>query len=142
MEATTVPSIRRVLETALYCDDLQGTARFYRDVLGMREHFGDARLVALDASGSTVLLLFARGASRLGVTTPEGTIPGHDGAGPAHVAFAVDRDELDVWESRLTKAGVAIESHVRWDRGGRSIYFRDPEGHSVELVTPGVWPTY
>ncbi|HWQ03343.1 MAG TPA: glyoxalase, partial [Candidatus Nitrosotenuis sp.] len=26
--------------------------------------------------------------------------------------------------------------------GGRSIYFRDPDGHSLELVTPGVWPNY
>ena len=137
-----MPSIRRVLETALYCDDLAATSRFYREVLGLTVHFSDARLVALDACGSTVLLLFARGASRAGVHFPGGTIPGHDGSGPAHVAFAVDADELDLWESRLADAGVAIESRVTWDRGGRSTYFRDPEGHSVELVTPGVWPTY
>ena len=137
-----MPSIRRILETALYCDELSVTARFYREVLGLGVHFSDDRLVALDASGSTVLLLFARGASRAGATSPEGTIPGHDGSGPAHVAFAVDRDELDAWETRLTAAGVAIESRIHWARGGRSIYFRDPEGHSVELATPGVWPTY
>ena len=137
-----MPSIRRVLETALYCDDLAATTRFYREVLGFGVHFADTRLVALDAAGSTVLLLFARGASRDGVSFREGTIPGHDGSGPAHVAFAVDADELDAWERRLLDAGVAIESRVRWDRGGRSIYFRDPEGHSIELATPGVWPTY
>jgi catechol 2,3-dioxygenase-like lactoylglutathione lyase family enzyme len=137
-----MPTIRRVLETALYCDDLQATSRFYREVLGLPVHFSDDRLVALDASGATVLLLFARGASRSGVSFPGGTIPGHDGNGAAHVAFAVDADELDLWESRLAGAGIAIESRVSWDRGGRSIYFRDPEGHSVELVTPGVWPTY
>ncbi len=135
-------AIPRVLETALYCDDLAATARFYREVFGFGVHFADARLVALDASGSTVLLLFARGASRVGVSSPEGTIPGHDGSGPAHVAFAVDRDELDEWEARLTAAGVAIESRIRWARGGRSLYVRDPEGHSIELATPGVWPTY
>ena len=72
----------------------------------------------------------------------EGTIPGHDGSGPTHVAFAVDARDLDSWEARLVDAGVTIESRVQWDRGGRSIYFRDPDGHSVELVTPGVWPTY
>lgn len=137
-----MPSIRRVLETSLYCDSLAATARFYQDVVGLRVHFSDARLVALDASGSTVLLLFARGASRMGVTFSEGTIPGHDGSGPAHLAFAVNADELDAWGARLTAAGVAIESRITWARGGRSIYFRDPEGHSVELATPGVWPTY
>ena len=26
-----------------------------------------------------------------------------------------------------------------WPGGGRSIYFRDPAGNCVELVTPGVW---
>jgi catechol 2,3-dioxygenase-like lactoylglutathione lyase family enzyme len=141
-EAEPTPSIRRILEAALYCDDLPATAAFYRDVMGLRVHSADGRLVALDASGSTVLLLFARGASLSGVTFSDGAIPGHDGHGPAHLAFAVDEGELDAWEARLTDAGVAIESRVRWGRGGRSIYFRDPEGHSIELATPGVWPTY
>lgn len=137
-----MPSIGRVLETALYCDDLAGAANFYRDVLGFGVHFADDRLVALDAGGATVLLLFRRGASAKGVAFPEGFIPPHDGSGPAHVAFAVDAGSLDAWERRLTEAGIEIESRVTWRRGGNSIYFRDPEGHSVELATPGVWPTY
>jgi catechol 2,3-dioxygenase-like lactoylglutathione lyase family enzyme len=136
------PAIRRVLETALYCDDLAATAAFYKDLLGLREHFSDARLVALDAFGATVLLLFARGASKDGVTFPGGRIPPHDGSGPAHIAFAIDSADLAAWESRLAAANIAIESRVTWSRGGASLYFRDPEGHSVELATPGVWPTY
>jgi catechol 2,3-dioxygenase-like lactoylglutathione lyase family enzyme len=137
-----MPSIKRILETALYCDDLAATAHFYRDVLGLAVHFADDRLIALDAGGATILLLFARGASRMGMHYPGGTIPGHDGFGPTHLAFAVDSDELADWEARLATAGIAIESRVNWQRGGHSIYFRDPEGHSIELVTPGVWPTY
>ena len=35
--------------------------------------------------------------------------------------------------------GVVIEKEVGWPKGGRSIYFRDPAGNSVELVTPGRW---
>jgi catechol 2,3-dioxygenase-like lactoylglutathione lyase family enzyme len=31
---------------------------------------------------------------------------------------------------------------MNWARGGKSLYFRDPDGHLVELVTPGVWATY
>lgn len=136
------PAIRRVLETALYCDDLARTAAFYRDVLGLPEHFGDSRLVALDAFGATVLLLFARGASLDGVPLADGMIPPHDGSGPAHIAFAIDAADFARWEAHLIAAGVWIESRVPWNRGGRSLYFRDPEGHSVELATPGVWPTY
>jgi catechol 2,3-dioxygenase-like lactoylglutathione lyase family enzyme len=59
-----------------------------------------------------------------------------------HVAFAVDLAELESWESALTERGVAVESRVRWERGGRSLYVRDPDGHSVELVTPGTWANY
>ena len=38
--------------------------------------------------------------------------------------------------------GIAIESRVTWERGGVSLYFRDPDGRSVELATPGLWPSY
>jgi catechol 2,3-dioxygenase-like lactoylglutathione lyase family enzyme/ribosomal protein S18 acetylase RimI-like enzyme len=135
-------AVRRVLETALYCDDLEATARFYTDVLGFTPHFADARLVALDAGGGTVLLLFKRGASAAPIPRPGGTIPPHDGNGRLHVAFAVGASDLDAWEAKLTAAGVAIDGRVAWEGGGHSIYFRDPEGHSVELATPGTWPTY
>jgi catechol 2,3-dioxygenase-like lactoylglutathione lyase family enzyme len=42
----------------------------------------------------------------------------------------------------LREAGVAIESETHWERGGRSVYFRDPDQHLIELVTPGIWPNY
>jgi hypothetical protein len=34
--------------------------------------------------------------------------------------------------------GVTLESRVQWEHGGRSLYSRDPGGHSVELATPGI----
>jgi len=138
-----VPSIRRVAETALYVDDLARAAAFYRDVLGLVPlNLDGGRLVALDAGGATVLLLFRRGLTAEGLRFEGGWIPPHDGQGPAHVAFAVDSAELPAWLERLGMHGVAIESRVRWARGGESVYVRDPDGHSVELVTPGTWATY
>ncbi len=65
---------------------------------------------------------------------PGGTIPGHDGSGPLHVAFAIGRDELSEWERRLTARQIEIEGRTDWPRGGRSIYFRDPDGHPLELI--------
>lgn len=137
-----MPLVRRLLESALYCEDLPQNHAFYRDVLGLGTLFADNRLVALDAGGGTVLLLFRRGASASGVTFPGGGIPPHDGGGPVHLAFAVDADQLALIEQRLLDAGIAVESRVSWARGGQSLYFRDPEGHSVECASPGVWAVY
>jgi catechol-2,3-dioxygenase len=134
--------IRRVLETALYCDDLTKTASFYQNLLSVAPMLATERLVAFDAGGATVLLLFQRGKSRQPLQTSGGLIPAHDGSGPSHFAFAVDSADLTNWEARLAELGIAVESRVKWESGGLSIYFRDPDGRSVELATPGTWPTY
>ncbi len=134
--------IQSLVESALYFDDLPAAVAFYRDVLRLRVMSGNERLVALDAGGGTVLLLFHRGATTQGVRWPGGGIPPHDGAGPLHLALGVDREHLDQWERWLVGHGVQIESRVDWDRGGRSLYFRDPGEHSVELVTPGTWENH
>ena len=137
-----MPQIERVLETALYVDDLEESLRFYERVIGLNTMSRGDRLVALDAGRGTVLLLFRRGATARGISFPGGRIPPHDGQGPAHFAFAVAAEELDAWRGHLAENSVEIESEVTWDRGGASLYFRDPDGHSVELATPGVWETY
>jgi catechol 2,3-dioxygenase-like lactoylglutathione lyase family enzyme len=137
-----MPSIDRVLETALYVDDLDRAAAFYADVLGLAALHADERLRAFAVGGRSVLLLFRRGASLETARLPGGTIPPHDGSGPLHVAFAVAADELAAWEERLRERGVAIEGRTDWPRGGRSIYFRDPDGHLLELATPGLWSIY
>jgi catechol 2,3-dioxygenase-like lactoylglutathione lyase family enzyme len=137
-----MPRIRRVLETALYCEHLSRTAKFYRELLGGEPLLESERLVALDAGEGTVLLLFQRGQSSIPLSTPGGFIPAHDGSGPSHLAFAIEAAEVSDWEARLAGLGVDIESRVTWGRGGRSLYFRDPDGRSVELATPGTWATY
>ena len=133
-----MPTIDRVLETALYVDDLDRATAFYRDVLGFRILVPGPRLTAMDAGASTVLLLFKKGASIEGIEFDGGWLPPHDGDGPTHLAFAIPADQLEPWECRLR------EGHQRREpdplgRGGTSLYFRDPDGHSVELATPGVW---
>lgn len=140
--ASHAPRIRRVLETALYCDDLDRATAFYSDVLGLRVMQRSERMASIDAGSSSVLLLFLRGASRGGIATDGGMIPPHDGSGPWHLTFAVDGASLDEWTRRFTDHGVGIEARVSWPRGGRSLYVRDPDGHSVELATPGVWDNY
>ena len=136
-----MPTLDRVLETALYVDDLDRAAAFYADVLGLAPLYEDQRLRAF-AVGNSVLLLFRRGASLETIKLPGGTIPPHDGSGPLHVAFAVAADELVRWEARLGERDIPIEGRTDWSRGGRSVYFRDPDGHLLELATPGLWRIY
>jgi catechol 2,3-dioxygenase-like lactoylglutathione lyase family enzyme len=144
MEPSKPPAIHGVVETILYADDLARSAAFYREVLGLPLMKGDGeRFHAFDSGAGRVLLLFKRG----GTLTPQpvpsgGVIPPHDGHGPHHIAFAISKDDYEAWCARLLENGIAIESETQWDRGGRSVYFRDPDGHLVELVTPGIWPNY
>ena len=137
-----MPRLNSVLETALYVDDLPRAQRFYEDVLGLKLLRADQRMCAFDVGGRSVLLIFLRGASTEPMVFPGGTIAPHDGQGPLHMAFAVSAEDLPDWEVMLREHGVAIESRVTWQRGGQSLYFRDPDGHCLELATPGLWQTY
>jgi catechol 2,3-dioxygenase-like lactoylglutathione lyase family enzyme len=136
-----MPRVRRILETALDCDDLRRTAAFYQSLLGVAPSLETDRLVVIDAGEGTLLLLFQRGNTDP-FETPGGLIPGHEAGGPGHFAFAIDAAQLPAWQARLADLAIPIESRVNWPRGGTSLYFRDPDGRSVELATPGLWPTY
>ena len=139
---TKPPAVNGVLETGLYVDDLEKARRFYEDVMGLRPIFGDRRMSAYDAGGRSVLLLFERGGSLEPIETPGGSIPPHDGSGPLHFALAISEADLAGWQDHLTAAGVVIEGRTHWPRGGTSVYFRDPDGHLVELASPGLWDVY
>lgn len=136
------PPLTGVLETALYVADLDRSERFYTDLLGARSLFGDARMRALSIVDRQVLLLFSKGGSVNPNPVPGGTIPPHDGDGRLHLAFAIPADSSGTWEERLAGRGVAVEARVHPPRGGTSLYFRDPDGHLVELATPGLWEIY
>jgi catechol 2,3-dioxygenase-like lactoylglutathione lyase family enzyme len=136
-----MPQIRGVLESSLYVTELERSRDFYVRLFEFPILHQDERFCALDVCGRQVLLLFTK-ASSTPVSTPGGTIPAHGAQGSAHVAFAIGRDDLDPWERRLTNERVEVESRVQWPRGGKSIYFRDPDGHLIELATPGLWPIY
>lgn len=134
--------VRGIVETALYVADPAESAAFYRQVFGLPTLVSGERLVAMAVADRQVLLLFRRGASAHDMPGSGGTVPGHDGAGRLHVAFAIGVDEVEAWRGRLAKLGIPLESEVSWERGGRSLYFRDPDGHLVELATPGIWAVY
>ena len=138
----TAPTLNGVLETGLYVDDLEKARAFYEGVMGLQAMFMDDRLAAYPVGPNSVLLLFQKGLSEQPIETPGGTIPSHGGSGRLHYAFAISADQLEAWLAKLAEHGIAVESTVSWRKGARSIYFRDPDGHLVELVTPGLWANY
>ena len=125
---------REILEACLYAPDLEAAEAFYTDVIGL-EPIGrvEGRHVFFRC-GARVFLVFDPAATIGGER-----IPGHGAHGPGHVAFAVRADELEGWRAQLAAKDVGIEQEVEWPGGGRSIYFRDPAGNSVELGTPAIW---
>ena len=128
--------IRRVLETALYVDDLVAAEAFYCQVLGLTplaRETGRHCFFRLDRS---MLLLFNPCVTD---DAPDSDIPPHGARGAGHVAFAVELAEIDGWATRLAAHGVTIERDIHWPGGGRSLFFRDPSGNSLEVATPTLW---
>jgi catechol 2,3-dioxygenase-like lactoylglutathione lyase family enzyme len=130
-----IPPITGVLETSLYVEDIDRSVRFYQDLFGFESVFAGPRLTALAVPGRQVLLLFKKGASAHIDKIP------HDGSGELHLAFAITAEALPSWNARLAERGLAIET-ITWERGGTSLYFRDPDRHLIELATPGLWKNY
>ena len=130
------PKADGILESSLYVSDVPRSVRFYQQTFGFTviSEFGE-RGCAMHAGPRQVLLLFNKGASRT-FSSP------HDGGGELHLAFAIAATELAPWESWLQERGIAIEEKRTWEEGGRSLYFRDPDRHLLELVTPGTWSVY
>jgi catechol 2,3-dioxygenase-like lactoylglutathione lyase family enzyme len=78
-----------------------------------------------------VLLLFRKGATA-----------DTDARGAIHVAIGIARSDLAGWERWLGEQGIPIVSRKTWKYGGEALYFRDPDGHLLEVATPGVWNIY
>ena len=132
------PRVNEILETSLYVENPAKSAEFYRRVLGFEvidfagERLDDAtRLCVMSAGDRDVLLLFKRGASS-----------DTDASGSIHVAFGISRSDLPTWKEWLVEQSIAIESEKTWKNGGQSLYFRDPDGNLLEVVSPGVWSIY
>jgi catechol 2,3-dioxygenase-like lactoylglutathione lyase family enzyme len=131
-----MPPTNGILESALYVADLDRSAQFYHELFGFPLLGQNDRMAVLHASERQVLLLFRKGTSQHLPKVP------HDGDGRLHLAFAIDAAHLQPWRDWLNHNGVAVEHEQVWERGGTSLYFRDPDGHLVEVATPGVWEVY
>jgi catechol 2,3-dioxygenase-like lactoylglutathione lyase family enzyme len=128
--------ITGVAEATLYVDDLDRATEFYTSVLGLLLTDSSDRARFLQTGRDSTLILFNAEAIRQR-TSP---IPKHGSVGEGHVAFSVPVNELDDWRERLERLGVEIEHEQTWSLGSRSIYFRDPDNNSLELISEDHYP--
>lgn len=129
-----------ILESALYVADLDVAEKFYGEVMGLERIAGVEGRHAFFRCGQCVLLLFNADATRQ-PPKPDARlpVPPHGTTGHGHLCFAGTASEIEDWKMRLEGEGIAIEADFEWPNGGRSIYFRDPDGNSLEIAEPRIW---
>ncbi len=60
-----------------------------------------------------------------------------------HFCLAVEkREDVERWEDYLKAKKVRILSTMDWEKGGRSVYFTDNDGHIGEIGSRGIWDHY
>ena len=136
--------VNGLFETALFVRDLSRAANFYQHVLGLDKFRESDDACVFTVAKRQLLLLISEETARTSSKTHGGEVPPcvvgtGEIVGAGHVAFAVTESELDTWRSQLESHRVELLNEVAWEPGGRSLYFRDPDGHLLELATPGVW---
>lgn len=130
----------RILESALYTKNLEETAAFYERILKLERIATVPGRHVFFRAGEAVLLLFQPSSTRE-PPRPEARVkvPPHGTEGDGHLCFAGSASEIASWCEHLSREGIEIEADFIWPQGGRSIYFRDPAGNSIEIAEPRIW---
>jgi catechol 2,3-dioxygenase-like lactoylglutathione lyase family enzyme len=114
---------------ALAVQDVERSAHWYLEVLGFeRRHEGMWKGVpTFIGKGVTALALFP---AREGAGA---STSGREGITMLHLAFRANRREFLAAQRDLTQRGIpfAFQDHEI----SHSIYFRDPDGHELEITT-------
>jgi len=117
-------AIRGVYEVAIRVKDLPRAEAFYREILALEVGLRDERRpwLFLRAGGNAGLVVLQQ---------DPGQWP------PQHLAFTISDADLDQAAAVLRSKGVAVEGPIviPW-MPARSLYFSDPDGHSLELCAP------
>ncbi len=106
--------------------DKEASATFYRDVLGLDEFttYGPFTVISL-ANGATLDFIEDS--------------PVHS----QHYAFLVAEDDFDGIRDRIVERGLTywgdpsrrMVNEINHEDGGRGLYWDDPDGHFLEIIT-------
>jgi lactoylglutathione lyase len=120
--------VKGLFETHLTVSDLDRSIAFYRDIAGLtlahRVPERHAALMWVGAPGGAMLGLWSIHSSPMQMRL--------------HAAFAVTMDDLMAAPARLRAAGIAPRHGdepvvIGW-MPAASVFFDDPDGHSLELI--------
>lgn len=139
------PKLGHIVETILYTSDTPRLVQWYRDIMDITPFIENPAVSGFNLPNDTILLIFDRAKVTEDRAVPGGVIPKHGtatGLGQ-HIAFAcAGPDEIAEWEEHFKAKGVPIVGQMDWEKGGKSIYVHDWEGHVIEVMTRGVWDVY
>ncbi len=127
-------TFNQIKETALYVEDLDQTESFYSGKLDLEVLSKVEGRHIFFRAGASVLLCFIAEA-----TKADENLPSHFGDGQLHLAFEVPPQDYHQVKADIRSAGIAIEHEQQWNEQYESFYFRDPDGHSLEIVPEGMW---
>lgn len=121
--------LQRLDHVALLVRDVERSARWYQEVLGLDRLFQDVwgSCPAVVGKGGTSLALFPVEGSR-----PKPP-PDRDTLCVRHVAFRVDAANFLAAQEELRRRGIDFEFQDH--QIAHSIYLRDPDGHQLEITT-------
>jgi catechol-2,3-dioxygenase len=131
--------INKVIETCIYSSDLKSMKKFYVDIVGLSVIQEESDKLIFLKAGKSMLLIF----DPLRTSLNNGGLPTHGAMSPPssiHFAMEIEEQEYLPCKEHLARNGIAIQKEVDWDGKTKSLYFRDPSGNLVELITAGGWP--
>ena len=118
-EVTVALAVKGIQHLNLQVADLERARAFYTGLLGFEVSFAKGDTLWLDAGGDL-----------LGLS--QGDVPAQRSF--EHFGFMVEaKTEVDRWAEQLRAHGVTPEKGPYDRSDGRSIYFRDPDGHLLEI---------
>jgi catechol 2,3-dioxygenase-like lactoylglutathione lyase family enzyme len=123
--------IQKILETALYVNDIDQAEKFYTEVLNFEKIDKTPGRDLFLKCGETVLILFNPEQTKI----DSGKVPTHGAVGPCHIAFGISDTEFPYWVDRLATHNIPIERTIDWNANMHSVYFRDPSGNSLEFAS-------
>ncbi|WP_075995355.1 VOC family protein [Salaquimonas pukyongi] len=127
-----------ILETALYCDDLEAARQFYTHKLELEVVAEVPGRHVFFQLANSVLLIFDPAAT-VKPSTGRFAVPEHGATGNGHACFSTAPLGYGHWLNKVREAGIEIERELTWPNGARSFYFRDVAGNSLEFGEPKLW---